>query len=149
MAATFRPYIIDANLFVEAARGYYSFEFETPFWDKLVTYANDGKILSIDKVFDELNEGDDQLKKWASSDFRPYFANSQSGQIALVYSDLVNWVNKQTIYLPLAKNTFMDEKVADAWIIAYAKANDCILVTQEKSNPASQRRVVSTPFFRQ
>jgi hypothetical protein len=135
-------YLIDANLFVQAFRTYYSFEFAPQVWERMVNYASQGKIMSIDKVLGELNDGDDELKVWANSKFKNYFVSSQSELIGEAYSVLVNWVNKQPQYNQFAKDTFMDNKKADAWLIAYAKVNNCILVTQEKSNLSSQKRVM-------
>jgi hypothetical protein len=136
------PYLLDTNIFVQASRTYYSFNFAPGFWDKLVAYGEQGKIISIDKVLNELNDGDDQLKVWANSAFNKYFKTSESGEIALEYSNLVNWVYKNPVYLPSAKDHFMEDDNADAWVIAYAKVHNLVLVTEEKSNPASQRSVM-------
>jgi len=139
---TAQTYIIDANTFMEAARGYYSFDFAKPFWSKLPIYAANRQILSLDKVLDEINKGDDELKKWANSSFKSYFMDSQTSQVIQVYADLVNWADGQRQYHQTAKDQFMEDDNADAWIIAFAKAHNCILITDEKSNPASQKRVL-------
>lgn len=43
-------YLLDANVFIEAARRYYAFDLVPSFWNKLVSLASNGDILSIDRV---------------------------------------------------------------------------------------------------
>jgi hypothetical protein len=142
MPSTPKPYLIDANTFMEASRGYYSFDFAKPFWKKLPEYAHSGQIVSLDKVFDEIDKGSDELKKWANSHFKSHFADSQTSRIVGLYGELVIWADKHAQYNQKAKDKFMEDQNADAWLIAYAKANNCILVTDERSDPASVKRIM-------
>jgi hypothetical protein len=142
MPAPPKPYIIDANTFMEAARGYYAFDFAPPFWNALTEYARRKRIISIDKVQDEINKGDDQLKVWTNSDFNSYFADSQTSAVVQAYIDLVNWADQHTTFNQRAKDEFMEDDNADAWIIAYAIANDCTVVTDELSDPNSRKRIL-------
>jgi hypothetical protein len=137
-----KPYIIDANTFMEAARGYYAFDIAQPFWDALPDFARRKRIISLDKVLDEINRGDDELKRWANSEFNTYFADSQTSDVVQAYADLVNWADQHPTYLQMAKDEFMEDDNADAWIIAYAKARDCTVVTDELSNPHSKKRII-------
>jgi hypothetical protein len=142
MPPPIKPYVIDANTFMEAARGYYAFDFARPFWDTLQVYAQNKKIISIDKVLDEINKGNDELKLWANSEFKPYFDNSQTSEVVQEYATLVNWADQHPTYLQMAKDEFMEDENADAWIIAYAMANDCTVVTDELPNPNSKKRIL-------
>lgn len=126
-----KKYLLDANVFVQASRGYYSFDMALPFWEALVSFAEDGKILSIDKVFQEIKMGNDEMKEWAINDFIGYFDTTEISTVVQRYADLVNWANSQTQFNQTAKDTFMDDENADAWVLAYALANDCIIVTME------------------
>lgn len=54
-------YVLDANIFIEAARTYYSFDLAPPFWEFLKTKAHNGLLCSIDRVYDEIKLGKDQL----------------------------------------------------------------------------------------
>jgi len=56
-------YVLDTNVFIDASRSYYSFEFGSKFWDFLIDNARNNKIISIDKVYDEIKQGDDNLSK--------------------------------------------------------------------------------------
>ena len=42
-------YLLDAKIMVQAARSYYAFDI-APLWRKLIEYAAEGRIRSIDKV---------------------------------------------------------------------------------------------------
>ncbi len=125
------PYIIDANIFMQAARHYYSFDFAKPFWDGLVKFAEDGRILSLDKVYDEIMRGNDALKKWSEVEFREHFKKSETIPITEHYAELCIWAESEMQYDREAKDVFMKRHEADAWVIAYAKMYNCTVVTSE------------------
>jgi len=64
-------FVLDAYVFIEAHRNYYSFEFCPAFWDCQAQHFHNGDLLSIDKVRAELldtskleNEKPDALYSW-------------------------------------------------------------------------------------
>ena len=124
-------YIIDSNCFIEASRRYYSMEIAKPFWDALCSFARQGKLLSVDKVLEELKMGNDSLKQWAEVTFRPHFQNTQINGTLQTYITLMLWAESQTQYNRIAKDRFMEDSNADTWILAYAKTYNCKIVTQE------------------
>jgi hypothetical protein len=54
-------YVLDASVFIEASRRYYAFAFAPGFWKGLVQRAEDGRVVSIDRVRDEVKQGRDEL----------------------------------------------------------------------------------------
>ncbi len=134
-------YILDANVFMEASRRYYPFDFAKPFWEALVAYSQSGVLCSIDKVFNEINEGYDELKIWAENDFHNYFFSTQDSNILQSYSALVNWAQNQSQYSQIAKNIFMRQENADAWVIAFAHANNFKIVTHEIFDSNIKKRI--------
>lgn len=129
-------YVLDANVFITASRFYYSFDFGSKFWDFILDNAKKGKIVSIDKVYEEIRRGNDELKNWAEEKFRDYFISTQSDEVMKAYAEIVNWAIKQrNKYKSEAIDKFMEEHNADAWLVAFAKAYNYILVTHEKSAP--------------
>jgi hypothetical protein len=67
------PYLLDANVFIQAKNLHYSFDFCPAFWEWLdVEHAN-GKVYSIEKVRDELIGGDDELAEWARQRGKDFF----------------------------------------------------------------------------
>ncbi len=131
MLKLIEPYIIDANIFMEASRKYYGLDFAKPFWDGLVDFAKAGRVVSIDKVYDEIMKGNDMLKDWADSEFKIFFQKTETIPITEHYAELVLWVESESQYNQIAKNKFMERANADAWAIAYAKNHKCTLVTSE------------------
>ena len=99
------------------------------FWDGLLFYSQNGVLCSIDKVLREIKEGKDALKSWAENDFIDYFLSTKKENVIQAYSSIVPWVQNQSQYNQLAKDTFMDEDNADTWVLAFALANELTIVT--------------------
>lgn len=62
--------VLDANVFIQAARRYYAFDIAPRFWEALVEYAERGRLTSIDRVKFELDRGKDELTRWANGQFQ-------------------------------------------------------------------------------
>lgn len=135
-------YVLDANIFISASRLYYSFDFGSKFWDFLLDNAQKGTIISIDKVYEEIKQGDDKLKKWADEKFKDYFMNTQNEDVLNAYAEIVRWAYKQKDkYYASAINEFMRENNADTWLIAFAKTYKYTIVTNEKFNPDIKKKI--------
>lgn len=132
-------FVLDANVFIQAARKYYAFDLAPKFWESLIQHAKTGNVLSIDLVKKELMRGKDELKKWAISDFSHGFASTNENDIIECYRSVMNWVHNQDQFSPAAKSDFADG--ADGWLVAYAKTNSCIIVTHEQFNSSIRRKV--------
>lgn len=132
-------YLLDANVFIQAARCYYAFDLVPAFWIVLVRLARDGKIESIDRVRDEIIPGKDDLAEWVRNNFFHAFSSTNDDAIIQSYREIITWVDSQTQYLDAAKSDFA--KGADGWLVAYAKQNGCKIVTQEVLNPGIRNRV--------
>jgi hypothetical protein len=52
-----RPYILDANVFMQAFRDKYPFDVCPGFWEALTQQHKQGNILSIDRVRQEIING--------------------------------------------------------------------------------------------
>ncbi len=141
MNSNLTKYILDANVFMEASRRYYPFDFAKPFWDALVNYAQSGIIYSIDKVLNEIKRGHGELKVWAENDFYNHFMTTQDPNVFKSYSALVNWAQNQTQYYQTAKDIFMRQDNADAWVLAFAHANGFRIVTHEVYDSNIKKRI--------
>jgi dimeric dUTPase (all-alpha-NTP-PPase superfamily) len=111
------------------------------FWNFLIKMAQYGNICSIDKAYDELKNGRDGLSKWVTNHFYKYFKKTDTESVLKEYIDLVKFVQSQAQYNDMAKEEFMSGSNADAWIIAYAKANKLSIVTLEVLNKQIKRKV--------
>ncbi|GAB4454995.1 MAG: DUF4411 family protein [Bacteroidia bacterium] len=137
-------YLLDANTFMTAARNFYSFDYGTKFWDFLEDQARNDVLASIDKVLNEINKGNDELKNWANGNFSNYFLSTKSNTIFQKYGELMQWAeNQNNHYTRNAIDEFMKEDNADPWLIAFASKNidEYIIVTFETSNPNRKNKI--------
>ncbi|MCS6857381.1 MAG: DUF4411 family protein [Sandaracinaceae bacterium] len=132
-------YVLDSSVFIQAGRSYYAFDLAPGFWNALIQHAQAGKVRSIDRVEEEINRGNDELKKWAQQHFHPYFESTKQGIVIDAYTEVIEWAHHQTQFTAEAKDEFNHN--ADAWVIAYAKAKKGTVVSQEVYNPAVRRRI--------
>jgi len=132
-------YILDTNVFIEAARRYYAFDIAPPFWENLVHHASNGQIQSIDQVKHELERGNDDLATWATTEFNDAFSSTNEDDVIRAYGEIMSWVQAQDSFTNAAKADFASG--ADGWIVAYAKAKGHIVVTHEVFDPDIRRKV--------
>jgi hypothetical protein len=141
MSAINTRYLIDTSVFIQAQRAYYSFRIAPGFWDSLIELHKQGRVISIDRVYDEICFGEeDELTVWAKTAMPKSFFDA-SGDLPAVrwYAQIQTWANSQPQFSAAAKSEFADE--TDAWVVAYAGANNCTVVTQEVFSPDIQRKV--------
>jgi hypothetical protein len=60
------PYLLDANVFIQAKNVHYGLDFCPAFWDWLVQSNAAGQVFSIERVGDEIEAGDDELSDWTA-----------------------------------------------------------------------------------
>ncbi len=132
-------YVLDANVFIEASKRYYSFDLAPAFWRCLLNHAGHGKIISIDRVFNELNRLNDKLAEWAQYDFRKYFISTDEDKIITKYSKIISWVQNNEQFTDTAKTLFANG--ADGWLVAYAAVHDVVIVTQETFKQEVKKQV--------
>jgi len=132
-------YVLDANVFMQAAREYYAFEIAPIFWESLKNKASSGRVLSIDRVARELSAGKDELAQWAENEFSRAFARTDTTDVVRAYTNIVEWVHAQKQFKEAEKAKFCGG--SDGWLIAYAKVRDYVVVTQEQEVPKDSHKV--------
>ncbi|HZK56157.1 MAG TPA: DUF4411 family protein [Desulfosporosinus sp.] len=135
-------FLLDANIFIEAYQRYYSFDIAPAFWNALQQGAEAGKLISIDRVFQEINSYDDEdrLKLWANNEFSKWFASTDDEAVFNAYREIINWAVNQPQFFDSAKTEFAS--VADSWLIAFAKAHNYTVVTHEIYSADVRRRIL-------
>jgi hypothetical protein len=121
------PYLLDANIFIQAKQLYYAIDFCPAFWDWLVAQNSDRAVFSIEKVGDELKAGNDALAKWAKDRDESFFLPPDD-KVLSALTAVSNWV-KQQKYHPHAVTAFFQD--ADYYLVAHALAHKYIVVTHE------------------
>ena len=137
-----KMFVLDSSVFIEAQKRYYAFDIAPTFWKKLIELAKNGNICSIDRVKKELLKGNDDLKQWAENSFDSYFHSTENNEILKVYTELMEWSNSKDQFTKEAKYEFAQGDIADAWLISYARANNCIIATEERFNPNKKSKIL-------
>src|ERR1039457_3292273 len=130
-------YVVDSNFFIQAHRESYPLDIAFSFWNKVKQLAGEGKIISIDKVKDEIYDKNDALETWCKANLPEDFFKDSS-LVLTEYGQVSAWaISKSDHYMPNALNEFLAADEADAFIVAYvlADTNNRVVVTQEKSEP--------------
>lgn len=130
-------YLLDSNFFIQSKNFSYRFEFCQAFWDLIIKLHNKGLVYSINKVKNELLNGNDSLSIWVSQ-LPDSFWLDEFDYID-EYKSVINWAETKIInptnsqgFTKTAKEVFADEDRADAWLIACASGlSNTTIVTQE------------------
>lgn len=127
-----RGYLLDADLLINAHRHYYSFDICPGFWDWLEKKHEEGSVFSIKKVYDELRDSEDELSKWAKEMSMHEFFKEDDDEATLdKVKELSNWAAEEK-FTKAAVDEFYAS--ADIFLVAYAKAHDFIVATNEVYN---------------
>lgn len=131
-------YLLDANVFIQAKRTHYGFDFCPAFWDWIDRAHGDDVVLSIDAVLAELQRGGDDLAAWTGQR-SPLFAAVDAPRVASMRI-LSSWTD--TSGLPYSETAIQEFLAsADYQLVAHAHAHKQVVVTHEVSNQAGQKRV--------
>ncbi|MCY4225826.1 MAG: DUF4411 family protein [Bacteroidetes bacterium] len=124
-------YLLDTNVFITAKNYYYPFDFHPGFWEWLIRGNQQGRIFSIQQVFDEICAGKDELTEWAhdhKSDF--FLKNPPNLEIDL---------ERISEYIKLSGYNAKDIRdfvsVADYYLIGQALTRKFKIVTLENRKP--------------
>ncbi len=132
-------YVLDTNVYVEAYKRYYAFDIVPAFWDHLAAHGRSRRVVSIDRVKDEVEEKDDPLYAWVCAKCdEDVFVKTDRPDVIHYYAAIMNWVQRQN-YKAGAVPEFA--RGADGWLIAYAKAAGHVVVTEETYDPDRRNKI--------
>lgn len=129
-------YLLDTNIFIRS-KNELPMDIFKGFWQRLAQLAQSGQIFSSVKVKEEIDKGNDELKKWCAEElpkefFLPFEAHED-------YAKLMTWANGNAVFTVAAKQEFAT--VADAYLVATAALKKMKVVTFETSDPLCKKRV--------
>jgi hypothetical protein len=84
-------YVVDSNFFIEAHRFTYPLDIATGFWNKVKELAHAGRIVSIDKVKQELYDKNDELEEWCRANLPQDFFKS-TAEVMPQYAQVAAWL---------------------------------------------------------
>ena len=130
---TQQQYIIDTSVLVQAKRENYPFDTFPGFW-KFISHGYDTEMLhSIDHVRREIlnfDDDTDDLSVWAKNTIPKSFFKPTNTSLVRGEYDIISQIIE-------ANQDYNEEEIqkfltgADAWLIAYARANSFIVVSEE------------------
>jgi hypothetical protein len=120
-------YVLDANVFIQAKNLHYGFDFCPAFWDWVIRENEAGRVLSIERVGDELKAGADELAQWAQQRGSRLFVAPDTLMLDAL-TRVSTWVTSQG-YSAAAVSTFL--QVADYYLVSRALAHGDVVVTHE------------------
>ena len=136
-------YVLDANVFIEAHRRYYSFSFCPGYWDFIKLQFNQQESTSIVKVYNEIVRNVDALSSWVKTELSrgDFIGTADDASIAQEYTRVSSWVLSSSQYMQHAKENFLATDAADPWLCAFAVVRGATVVTVETAAPQSKSRV--------
>jgi len=133
-------YLIDANAFIEASRHYYSFNLAPRYWNWLHEQSVAGTIGSIQAVYEEISDGEDELSRWVRENTPGEFWLPEDDDSVAAIGELAAWaVGPTREFTQSAIDEFMAS--ADLRLVAQAKAMNASVITREVASPDSKKRV--------
>lgn len=132
-------YLLDANVLIEAKNRYYAFDIAPGFWDWLDYAFQQSLACSIEPVRKELEKGNDDLAKWASTK-TTYFLPIDQGTTNH-FNKLSRWAHSRNFTRSALAKFTSDH--TDFLLVAYAAEHKYTVTTLERSDPKQRSRVKS------
>jgi len=134
-------YLLDANVFMEAANRYYATDICPGFWAWLEQAVSDETIVSTQRVRDELFGREDELALWTERQPPSFFLNVDAGTLPHL-ATLASWVQQQR-YRTSAIQEFLDS--TDYYLIATAMGAEHVIVTHERPSDGVKKVKIPEP----
>lgn len=129
---------LDTNIFIQAHQHICPMDVMPGYWEALVLFAREQRICSIDWVYREIAENEDELSDWAR-EHKFMFKSSEDDATQKKLKEIANWIEQNKQYTDEAKENFLNG--ADPWLIAYALTHKCKIVTLERPEPMSKKKI--------
>lgn len=130
-------YLLDANVLIDAKNRYFAFDIVPAFWDWLIAQHKAGKVFIVQAVHDEVAGGGDDLAAWVKAQPSSFSIAPTSADTASM-SAVSAWASGAG-FRPAAISDFL--QAADYFIVAQALTLGYTVVTLEKPDPSSKRRI--------
>ena len=141
-------FLIDSNSIITPFNSYYSFDISVKFWEQLKTKINDGSIIILDLVRDEILKGEDDLSNWFNNLEISTCISHKEQDIIAKYAEILQFIQQNPSYQESALREWAQEHIADAWLIATASVYNYTLITFERRqnvNPMNPSKMAKIP----
>jgi hypothetical protein len=119
---------LDTNAFIQSRNGPYPFDMAQGFWRWLEQASSDGLIRSPISVYQEIENGSDDLARWARR------VKKSSGLFVTPDGEVQRCFGRIAVFVQEHYSTPQAAEFlrgADPWVIAHALENDGTVVTHE------------------
>ena len=124
-------YLLDTNIYMDCYDRFYLPAHFPTFWNNFITHMNE--FVAIPKVvLDEIKQ-DFWVKEWIADHFTADVINHTN--YGLEFQQILAHIQSQTHYTDDVLINWAREKIADTWLLAIAKKENFIIVTEERTNP--------------
>ncbi|NLW46305.1 MAG: DUF4411 family protein [Firmicutes bacterium] len=127
-----KKYCLDSGVFIEGWNRYYSMDLCPEYWDVLDDLAKKNIIFAPIEVKREINKTEDDLSKWINE--RPYFFKDINIPVQNYLRDIMASHGRLV-------DSIKQRSIADPWVIAFAIAENAIVVTKEYPSGLDTRRI--------
>ena len=130
-------YLLDADALLTAYHHHYAPERCPGFWDSLEHYLAAGRLVIIDRVYDEITHLP-WLAEWSARAGNAEPSTTALQPVVDAYRRLMDWVQENPQFTPAARWNFANG--TDGWLAAYAMANGAVVVSNAASAPNAASR---------
>src|SRR6266404_2709648 len=130
-------YLLDSDTLIRSKNDSYRFDRHPGFWEWLEQSNILDVVGSVEAVWRELT-GEDELAEWAKRQGSRFFLTPDES-VNKSLSEIAKWVNNHSQFSAAAKAEFL--RRADFTLVGHAHANGCVVVTFEKDEPKSIRKI--------
>ena len=130
-----KKYLLDTNIYANAYERFYRNEYFPRFWDMFAPILNEHVV--IPKIVKDEITKSDWFQKWLEEHYEADILNHKDYSEG--WQTILEFVQSSGLYKDKALTDqvkgWAQESIADPWLIAIAKADELVLVTEEKRDP--------------
>lgn len=135
-------YLLDTNFFLDSSLRYYQFDFFSDFWEWIKYKSMQSSIKTIRKVKQELIKKDDFINNFIKTLPKNFFIDET--KYLESYAQIIQ-ISQNMNFNSTAKEVFAAAHRADAWLLAVAKKDNFIIVSNEKLPDKKEKKNIKIP----
>lgn len=125
-------YAFDTNVFIDAYKYFYAMDIVPLYWKMLSKHINSNEFYLIDKVYNEIKKGKDELSSWIVNHKKIKIYKTDSRvELLEKYNYVMNSVQNNPTYNSDAIKKWDNKDIADPWLIAVSLLEKSIIVSHE------------------
>ena len=138
-----QKYLLDTNIYIGFYDRYYRPIHFPTFWDNIKTPLNENVV--IPKVVLDESHQDEWIKEWVKENFNRDIINHKT--YAEQFGEVLAHIQSSKYYRDDVLIDWAREKIADPWLLAIAKKENLIIVTDElpkirdKNRPSKKAKI--------